>query len=118
MSFSAGAVDTASHPAVPTAIYRIAQEAVTNAQRHARARRIQVSLTRTAGGLLLEIADDGVGMDVEARRSAALAGASSGLLNMEERARLAGGTCTLVSTPGSGTTLRVAFTLDADAAGA
>jgi signal transduction histidine kinase len=81
-------------------ILRIAQEAIQNALRHARAHRIAVRLT----GGLLEVEDDGVGfdpgaLDVRSRRL--------GLTSMEERARRIGGTLEIRSRPGQGTIVRL-----------
>ncbi|MGI9113201.1 MAG: GAF domain-containing sensor histidine kinase [Gaiellaceae bacterium] len=86
-------------------VLRIAQEALQNVLKHARARRLAVSLRAgVGGGLLLEIADDGVGFDPQADgiRSRRL-----GLTSMEERARRLGGALAIVSTPGAGTTVRL-----------
>jgi signal transduction histidine kinase len=83
-------------------VFRIAQEALQNAVRHARAGRIDVRLECENGGIALSICDDGVGFDARARevRSRRL-----GLTSMEERARSVGGRLTIDSTPGAGTTV-------------
>src|SRR5207253_7364849 len=65
-----------------TAWFRIAQEALTNVVRHARARRATVELSQRGGELELLIRDDGVGFDVRAARKGAGRGASLGLLGM------------------------------------
>ncbi|MGH3006406.1 MAG: GAF domain-containing sensor histidine kinase [Gaiellaceae bacterium] len=85
-------------------VLRIAQEALQNALKHAQARRVAVTLRTEDGGLLLEVADDGVGFDPTARgiRSRRL-----GLTSMEERAQRLGGTLELTSAPGAGTTVRL-----------
>jgi PAS domain S-box-containing protein len=98
-------------PTMETACFRIAQEALTNALRHARARTITVSVTATAGNVRLAVVDDGVGFDAAAARTRAEAGASLGLLGMHERALLAGGTLTLLSAPGRGTEVEAVFPL-------
>ncbi len=74
--------------AVEVAAYRIAQEAITNVARHARARtcRVRLSVDQAAGALLLEIAGDGIGMPTGRR-------AGVGLSSMRERAVELGGTC-------------------------
>ena len=87
------------------ACFRIAQEALTNALRHARATRIEVHLARDDRALRLQVADDGRGFDVEMMRRKAARGGSLGLLTMEERARMLGGTLELRSRPGEGTVL-------------
>jgi signal transduction histidine kinase len=86
----------------PTVVFRVAQEAVNNALRHARARRITVSLARRAGGLDLVVSDDGIGFDPETARHSASTGEHLGLLGMNERVRAAGGTLEIDATPGRG----------------
>ena len=90
---------------VETACFRIAQEALTNIARHARARRVRVELARSNGELELGISDDGAGFDVVRARERARRGESFGLLGMEERAALLGGSLELTSNPGRGTRL-------------
>ena len=98
-------------PAVETACFRIAQEAVTNAQRHARANLIAVELLLVGDELQLTVRDDGIGFDLAAARTRALRGASLGVLGMEERVTLAGGRIGWASAAGSGTTVRATFPL-------
>jgi signal transduction histidine kinase len=83
-------------------VFRIAQEALHNALRHAQAARIEVRLQSGAGGLRLSVSDDGVGFDPAQVRSRHL-----GLTTMAERARAAGGTLDIESAPGTGTTVRL-----------
>jgi signal transduction histidine kinase len=85
-------------------ILRIAQEALTNALRHAEARRIDVSIEADDGRLLLAVADDGRGFDLA---EPALRSRRLGLTSMEERARALGATLELDSRPGAGTTVRL-----------
>jgi signal transduction histidine kinase len=83
-----------------SALYRIAQEAVGNAIRHARAHAVAIRLSEDASGIELEIRDDGIGFvpdEVEQRRS------GMGLFTMRERAALVGGRMSLRSTNGKGT---------------
>jgi len=75
-------------PEVETALFRIAQEAVTNAVRHAYAETVQLRLRRTADSLALDVRDDGIGM--QSMESWA-AGQHLGIFGMRERARLLGG---------------------------
>ena len=103
------AVDLKSAPQLESACFRIVQESVTNALRHAKARRIQVALRRDDGSFVLEIADDGGGFEVAAARKRGLAGESSGLLGMEERASLLGGRFTIDAAPGAGTRVWAEF---------
>ena len=98
-------------PLIETECFRIAQEALTNIVRHARARSVRVELTQSDCRLHLRITDDGIGFDVTPVREAALRGASLGLLSMEERAALAGGGLKLDSAPGAGTCLYAWFPL-------
>ena len=87
-----------------TVIYRVAQEALANAGRHAHARTVALALDVEGEAVQLRIRDDGVGFDPVASRGDGL-----GLDGMAERARLVGGELDLRSSPGSGTelTLRV-----------
>lgn len=92
-----------------TTIFRIAQEALTNVTRHAGAATVTVDLRADGGRVELSIRDDGQGFDVEATRERSRQGGSFGLLGMEERAMLAGGTLRIQSGP-SGTEVRATFT--------
>jgi two-component system, NarL family, sensor histidine kinase UhpB len=82
------------------AVYRIAQEAITNAVRHADAREIVVELAAGDGVLTVEVRDDGCGFEPRTRRRDAL-----GLISMEERALAVGGKLRVVSAPGRGTSV-------------
>jgi PAS domain S-box-containing protein len=82
-------------------VYRIAQEALTNAIRHAEARRIRLMLAAMGDILRLEVSDDGRGFDPDDRSNAL------GLVSMEERALSLGGRLTIWSSPGGGTTVRL-----------
>jgi signal transduction histidine kinase len=85
-------------PDVETALYRIAQEALTNVARHARASRVDVRIRVEEGNLLLTVVDDGVGVDVDAdHRHDGI-----GLIGIRERVRALHGTVTIASaSPGS-----------------
>jgi signal transduction histidine kinase len=96
---------------IETGCFRVAQEALTNVVRHARAQAVTVNLTIREGQLRLSVRDDGIGFDVAAMREEAVRGGSLGLLSMEERAALAGGGLTCVSSPGSGTDVQAWFPL-------
>jgi signal transduction histidine kinase len=84
-------------------LYRIAQEALNNVLRHARARAVAVNLEQRNGLVTLEVADDGQGFDPVAARS----GSGFGLCGIEERAARLGGRLTVDSSPDSGTRIRV-----------
>jgi PAS domain S-box-containing protein len=85
-----------------TVIYRLAQEALNNVAKHARAEHVDVVLERTAGHVSLIVEDDGVGFDAS---NAGTAGEGLGLIGMRERAALVGADLQIESTPGRGTTV-------------
>lgn len=95
-------IDGVSHE-IALCLYRATQEALRNVARHANARRVEVSLTRARRGVELRIADDGKGFDLqEVRRQAGL-----GLIDIDERVRLVGGSVSIDTQPGKGTVLIV-----------
>ena len=100
-------LDTCDLPAhVETALFRIAQEALQNVAKHSAATSVQLSLAATGTGARLVVADDGRGFDVDRERDERRPDAY-GLAGMAERAALVGARVTVVSTPGSGTTVTV-----------
>jgi PAS domain S-box-containing protein len=103
-------------PQIEIACFRVAQEALTNAIRHSEATRISVRLFVKQGRLQLRVADNGVGFDRDEAYRRALAAKSMGLLNMAERVKLIGGSFTIRSAPGQGTSVEASFPPD-DAAG-
>jgi len=90
-------------PEVATALFRIAQEALTNIARHAHASLVELRLRSDGETLSLQIRDDGTGFDLS-RPSRAT---SLGILGIEERARRLGGNAKITSAPGQGTTIDV-----------
>jgi signal transduction histidine kinase len=102
--------------AVDLALYRIAQEALANVQKHAQARRVHVRLRFLPDAVRLDISDDGVGFDPA---GAAADGARSGLgvAGMRERASIVGGGVEVSSRPGGGTRVSARIPLERDAAG-
>ncbi len=89
-------------------LFRIAQEALTNAVRHAQARKVQVDIETLEDQVCLSVEDDGQGFDVDA----VLGGNELkflGLLGMKERAALIGGDCQIRSRKGKGTIVEVKF---------
>jgi PAS domain S-box-containing protein len=80
-------------------LYRVAQEALNNVARHARAQTASVTLRQVDGGLLLAIRDDGAGFDPDEPRGRG----SLGLVSMRERLRLVNGSLDVESAPGHGT---------------
>lgn len=98
-------LDLDTEPARPVALalFRVAQEAMTNAVRHAAASRLMVRLTREGQRIRLVVADDGAGFDVA--RARARPEESVGLLGMSERIALVDGDLSIESAPGQGTTV-------------
>lgn len=84
-----------------TALFRIAQESLTNAHKHARSRQITVNLRKADGFVTLEIADDGCAFEVES--ASAPGGNQLGLIGMRERVEMLGGHLEIASAPGTGT---------------
>jgi signal transduction histidine kinase len=89
------------------ALFRVAQEALTNVARHAHASKVRLTLTYLDDMLLLDVADDGTGFDP------AVESGGYGLVGMRHRLDGVGGTLTVESTPGYGTTLNAAVPLPA-----
>jgi PAS domain S-box-containing protein len=85
-------------PQAATALYRVAQEALTNVARHAQASAVELKLWRSRGALRLTVADDGAGFDPRALESPA----SLGLMGMRERLRALGGDLELVTRTSGG----------------
>lgn len=101
-------------PALETALYRVAQEALTNVTKHARARSVHIEIQRDADMVRGRIADDGVGFDVAAvwgRKE----GQGLGLIGMRERLTAFAGTLSISSRPGDGTMLGFEIPLTAHA---
>jgi signal transduction histidine kinase len=90
-------------------VYRVVQEALNNAQRHAHAKNAVVELEQTGDAIRLKVSDDGSGFDPNRTRG-------MGLLGMEERVKRLGGTIEIESRPGTGTTIRAALPLTAKVA--
>jgi signal transduction histidine kinase len=86
---------------IRTALYRVAQEALTNVARHAHASRVDISIRETAGRIRMHIEDDGSGFDVAGKTS------RLGLMGMRERIEMVGGVFSLTSAPGQPTSIQV-----------
>jgi PAS domain S-box-containing protein len=112
--FDAAAAPREVPAEVETACFRVAQEAITNVLRHARAANLWLRLSTAGARLALSVRDDGSGFDLAAARRRSAAGASLGLVGMEERAALAGGSLELRSAPGQGTVLLATFALQSE----
>ena len=85
---------------VELAVYRVIQEAVSNALRHAHARSIDVGMQTRLGRLVVTVEDDGNGFNSESAAAGRL-----GLLTMHERIEMLGGRLSIKSVPGAGTTV-------------
>jgi len=109
MSYESGLSGERLPDETETSLYRIAQEALTNVARHSDATEVSLSLRKTGPCVMLEIRDNGKGMDLAAQRpSPGLGKGGLGLAGMQTRARGCGGTVKMESTPGKG--LRVEVT--------
>jgi len=93
-------------PVIETNLYRIAQEAMNNVYKHARASHLDLILERRGSQVVLILEDDGVGFDA-AKATEDVDGKELGLSGMRERATLVGGTLDIETTPGKGTTVFV-----------
>ncbi len=99
------APDYAPHRVMSVTLYRIAQEALNNAFKHADATRVQVSLDCSTQHLTLTVSDDGSGFDPETLPAPRESG--WGVRTMQERAQMLNGTCDITSSPDTGTTITV-----------
>jgi PAS domain S-box-containing protein len=97
---------------VETTLYRVVQESLTNVLKHAGAARVSVILQRAAAQVSVVIEDDGRGFDTDV--NPVLKDQNLGLLGMRERLALIGGSLTIESQPGQGTTVIARITLRDD----
>lgn len=95
--------DVNCSPPMKTVLYRVAQEALTNAVRHASAQRLVIVITGDGKRVMLEIRDDGRGFDPAANRS------GHGLRIMRERVESLGGSFAITTSQGAGCVVRVAL---------
>jgi len=107
-----GLDDQRMSPEVETALFRIAQQALTNVAQHAQAHSVTVLLENRGASVQLIVEDDGQGFDIERVMDARPHEGNLGLYGMQERAALLGGTLTVESTPGRGTSVFVRIPLD------
>ena len=103
IEFSSNLTEVISEEKTTVYLYRIAQEALNNAVRHSGADDISMHLTVNKENLILIIEDNGRGFDPENNGP----GTGNGLYNMQERARILGGTFNVETGPGKGTTIRI-----------
>ena len=90
---------------VRTAVFKIVQQAVMNAVRGGKAKNVKIMVCIGVDVLRVKVVDDGVGFDVAKERDLAEERGTWGLVNMEERARLIGGSVSIASEPSRGTTV-------------
>jgi signal transduction histidine kinase len=101
LAFEGGRVAARHVPELEETIYRIVQEALTNAIKHAHARRVWIEVRETGGSVAIVVGDDGRGFDPD------VAATGFGLVGMRERTTLAQGTLEVRSARGTGTILEV-----------
>jgi len=99
-------------PLVEGTLYRVAQEALNNIARHARARHVELTFEYSARCLYVRICDDGVGFDLAALHFSRDGARGLGLLSMEERMKVIGGEVQVQSAPGAGTTVVLTVPLE------
>jgi len=102
-------------PNIEIALYRIAQEALSNAAKHARARSVKLDLDRQESSIQLTIADDGTGFGEKEAARARDEGHGMGLMSMRERSELLGGTFRVDTAADRGTTITVTLPLSTEA---
>ena len=95
------------------ALFRIAQEALNNVRKHSGASAVEVTVDFRGGGITMVVADNGSGYEIPSSTSDLAASGKLGIIGMQERARLLGGTLVVNSEPGTGT--RVLVTVPAEA---
>jgi two-component system sensor histidine kinase DegS len=106
-----GGHDVDLPPDVETLAYRVVQEALSNVVKHARASSVEVHIEGSTGSLRVEVVDDGRGFDPADARTFLEEG-KVGLASMRERSELAGGTFTIRSVRGKGTTVMALLPFD------
>jgi len=111
--FDEGLGDERLLPEVGTTLFRVAQEALTNVRKHARASVVHVVLDRPGTGVRLQVTDDGRGFIPEESPRSTGPGERVGPSGMRERLSLLGGRFELTSEPGAGTTLKAEVELPA-----
>jgi signal transduction histidine kinase len=94
-------------PAVELALYRMAQEALSNISRHANAKNASLSITYLPGSVTMQVVDDGVGFNVPVNPSEFAPNGHYGLLGLKERADLIGASLDIHSSPGRGVVLTI-----------
>ncbi len=103
LAYEQGREPTRHTPELETALYRVIQEALTNATKHGHARRAVIEIAETPALVTLSVRDDGDGFDPTAGT------AGFGLVGIRERVQLLQGTVQIESSPGNGATLTASF---------
>ena len=111
---SNGLLDQRLGSQLESTLYRIVQEAVNNTMKHANAENVSIILEKRGNRVLLIVEDDGAGFDVEALLKIPAKNRRFGLLGMQERVALVGGSLSIESTPGIGTTVLVHIDISRD----
>jgi signal transduction histidine kinase len=111
ISLDASGLDNVLDGELRTLVFRVAQEALNNALKHAQAQTIVLRLFERARVLHILVVDDGVGCDTAAALAQGSQGLSSGLSSMRERVRLFGGQLQMISAPGEGAQIRISLPL-------
>ncbi len=107
VGFHRSGVERRFSATVELALYRIAQEALTNVLRHANAKNAELKVTYSTEAVILEVVDDGCGFDVPDSPAEFAPSGHYGLLGLYERAELIGASMELTSESGQGTRVRV-----------
>jgi signal transduction histidine kinase len=97
-------------PSAQAAIFRIAQEALTNIRKYARTEKVRVELSVDGQSLFLRVQDWGQGFDASLIRLDETD--HLGLVSMQERAQMINGACKIISQPGQGTSVEVCIPLE------
>lgn len=111
VTFLAEPEDMHLPPDLETTCFRVAQAAITNVARHAKAKHLHVELRQTETELQLVVRDDGIGFDVQSARARMAHNENFGLLAMQERVGLVGGQIEFESAPRCGSEVRVRLPL-------
>ncbi|MEK7353436.1 MAG: GAF domain-containing protein, partial [Chloroflexota bacterium] len=113
LDFEAQGFNHSLHPSIETTLFRIVQEAVHNVIKHAGARLVTIRMRMEDSKIAATIADDGRGFDAATFFTPGTRVQSLGLIGMQERASLLGGSLSITSTPGQGTLIVVEIPIDA-----
>jgi len=99
-------------PDVSLSLFRVAQESLHNVAKHSHAKKVRLELVGTAGKVVMRVSDDGIGFNPNAPANPA----GLGIISMNERIRLVGGTMSLSSIPSLGTQVEAAIPLSSEPA--